>query len=143
RPPRDRAPAGAAGPRVRGVGGPRDESDTRGALPRWADRDRAAPPGRPERRPHRRDPRARARRRFADRTVVFPDPEVCLIFRHVTRDGELLGARRNDRAGSGGDLARYSDEALLALVTRGEDGALGELYDRYGRVAFGLALRIL
>jgi RNA polymerase sigma factor (sigma-70 family) len=61
----------------------------------------------------------------------------------VTRDGELLGARRHDRAGSGGDLARYSDEALLALVTRGEDGALGELYDRYCRVAYGLALRIL
>jgi RNA polymerase sigma-70 factor (ECF subfamily) len=42
-----------------------------------------------------------------------------------------------------GKLAHLSDEALLALASRGDDGALGELYDRYGRVAYGLALRIL
>ena len=38
-------------------------------------------------------------------------------------------------------LAHFSDEALLALVSRGDEPALGELYDRYGRVAYGLALR--
>jgi RNA polymerase sigma-70 factor (ECF subfamily) len=41
------------------------------------------------------------------------------------------------------DLAHLSDEALVALAARGEDSALGELYDRFGRVAYGLALRIL
>jgi RNA polymerase sigma factor (sigma-70 family) len=41
------------------------------------------------------------------------------------------------------DLAYLSDEALLALCSRADDAALGELYDRYGRVAYGLALRIV
>jgi RNA polymerase sigma-70 factor (ECF subfamily) len=36
-----------------------------------------------------------------------------------------------------------SDEALLALMARGDESALGELYDRVGRVAYGIAYRIL
>jgi len=44
---------------------------------------------------------------------------------------------------SAGDLAHFSDEALLALVSRSDDTALAELYDRYGRAAYGLSLRIL
>jgi RNA polymerase sigma factor (sigma-70 family) len=39
--------------------------------------------------------------------------------------------------------AHLSDEALLALCSRADESALGELYDRYGRVAYGLALRIV
>jgi RNA polymerase sigma-70 factor, ECF subfamily len=41
------------------------------------------------------------------------------------------------------DLAHLSDEALVALVARGEEWALAELYDRHGRIAYGLALRVL
>jgi RNA polymerase sigma factor (sigma-70 family) len=39
--------------------------------------------------------------------------------------------------------AHLSDEALVALVARGEESALAELYDRVGRVAYGLAYRVL
>ena len=41
------------------------------------------------------------------------------------------------------DLAHLSDEALVALVVRGDDVALAELYDRYGRAAYSLSLRVL
>ena len=45
--------------------------------------------------------------------------------------------------GVGRELAHLSDEALVALAARSEQTALAELYDRYGRPAYGLALRIL
>jgi RNA polymerase sigma factor (sigma-70 family) len=40
-------------------------------------------------------------------------------------------------------FAHLSDEAIVALLARSDDQALAELYDRFGRVAYGLALRIL
>ena len=52
------------------------------------------------------------------------------------------------RAVPGGERAigkpsTRTEEALLARVARGDEAALGSLYDRFGRVAYGLALRIL
>src|SRR6266545_5300455 len=40
-------------------------------------------------------------------------------------------------------MAHLSDEALVALIVRGDDGALAAFYERFGRVAYGLALRVL
>ena len=41
------------------------------------------------------------------------------------------------------DFAHLSDEAVVALVARGDEIALGELYDRYGGPAYSLARRVL
>lgn len=40
-------------------------------------------------------------------------------------------------------VVHKSDAALLSLIAAGEELALAELYDRFGRAAYGLALRIL
>src|ERR1051326_4860853 len=52
-----------------------------------------------------------------------------------------LGRRISDAVSR--QLAHLSDEALVALAARSEQTALAELYDRYGRAAYGLALRVL
>ena len=41
------------------------------------------------------------------------------------------------------DFAHLSDEALVALVARGDEAAFAELYDRYDRLAYGLCRHIL
>jgi RNA polymerase sigma factor (sigma-70 family) len=43
----------------------------------------------------------------------------------------------------GKPLTHLSDEALVAQVARGDENALAELYDRVGRVAYGIAFRVL
>jgi RNA polymerase sigma factor (sigma-70 family) len=40
-------------------------------------------------------------------------------------------------------LKQRSDEELLEAIASGDNDALGALYDRFGRVAYGLAFRIL
>src|SRR4051794_36673064 len=40
-------------------------------------------------------------------------------------------------------FAHLSDEAVVALVASSDETALAELYDRFGRLAYGLALRVL
>src|SRR5687767_2587848 len=48
---------------------------------------------------------------------------------------------------SAGDVVRTDkvgdDERLMSRIARGEPDALGELYDRYGRVVFGTLYRML
>jgi RNA polymerase sigma factor (sigma-70 family) len=41
------------------------------------------------------------------------------------------------------DYSGFPDEALLALVAREDEEALAQVYDRYSRVAYGLALRVV
>jgi RNA polymerase sigma factor (sigma-70 family) len=57
--------------------------------------------------------------------------------------GVVSDFREATEARAGSKLSHLSDEALLALASRNDEAALGELYDRYGRVAYGLALRVL
>ena len=40
-------------------------------------------------------------------------------------------------------LKQRSDEELLEAIASGDNDALGALYDRFGRIAYGLAFRIL
>ena len=53
----------------------------------------------------------------------------------------LRAAPRGEREMRG--AAETSDESLLARVAGGDEAALGALYDRFGRVAYGLAVRVL
>ena len=41
------------------------------------------------------------------------------------------------------EAPQLTDEALVAAVANAEENALGELYDRFGKVAYGLAFRVL
>jgi RNA polymerase sigma factor (sigma-70 family) len=54
-----------------------------------------------------------------------------------------LSARRERQQLMSRELAHLSDEALVALVARGDEKALAELYERFGRVAYGLAFRVI
>jgi RNA polymerase sigma-70 factor (ECF subfamily) len=55
----------------------------------------------------------------------------------------LRGSRRSRPQVAARELAHLSDEALLALIARADEHALAELYRRFGRLAYGLAFRIL
>jgi RNA polymerase sigma-70 factor (ECF subfamily) len=55
----------------------------------------------------------------------------------------LRGRRRERPESTARELAHLSDEAVLALIARSDEQALAELYRRFGRMAYGLAFRIL
>jgi len=61
----------------------------------------------------------------------------------VLRSGLAWGLRRTATTPPGKELASCSDDELMAAMATGEEAALGELYDRFARVAYGLALRIV
>src|SRR5262249_41381426 len=70
---------------------------------------------------------------FSDRLHVGADSQ-----RQANRFGPMREYPAMPRS-----FAHLSDEAVVALVARSDQEALGELYDRFGRVAYGLALRVL
>src|SRR3954462_8851528 len=72
--------------------------------------------------------------------AVGADSPECLD-RFDSLEPTTLGARISVAVNR--QLAHLSDEALVALAARSEQAALAELYDRYGRTAYGLALRVL
>jgi RNA polymerase sigma-70 factor, ECF subfamily len=71
---------------------------------------------------------------------------VCTTAEHVLAEAVPLLRLRPARGGRNTvrrDVAQLSDEALLEAVAGDDEAALGELYDRFGRIAYGLALRII
>ena len=62
----------------------------------------------------------------------------------IARPRLVASSRRSGRTRTlPPDLAHLSDEAVVALAGRSDESALAELYDRYGRAAYGLAYRVL
>ncbi len=55
--------------------------------------------------------------------------------------GAVMRKRRVERVRR--DVTQLSDEALVKAVGESDEPALGELYDRFGGNAYGLALRVL
>jgi RNA polymerase sigma-70 factor (ECF subfamily) len=62
---------------------------------------------------------------------------------HVLRNGIARELRRTAAAPRVRELASCSDNELLAALARREEAALGELYDRFAGIAYGLASRIV
>src|SRR2546428_151120 len=66
----------------------------------------------------------------------------------MTRQGQgggvvPLRGRRGRSQTTARELAHLSDEAVLALIARADERSLWDLYRRFGRLAYGLAFRIL
>ncbi len=56
--------------------------------------------------------------------------------------GAALNDLVSNRNATTKDLRLLRDEELLELILRRQDSALGEIYDRYGRLIYTIALRI-
>ena len=59
----------------------------------------------------------------------------------ATQVATTAGAQTTQAAAHAGTWSTM--EALVAMVARQDEDALGELYDRVGRIAYGLAMRVL
>jgi RNA polymerase sigma-70 factor (ECF subfamily) len=68
---------------------------------------------------------------------------MALVNTDVLRSGIARRLRRTATAPRGRELAGCSDNELMAAMATGEGAALGEFYDRFARMAYGLALRIV
>ncbi|TMK75207.1 MAG: sigma-70 family RNA polymerase sigma factor [Actinobacteria bacterium] len=72
---------------------------------------------------------------------------MCITAENALAAGFPSLLRLRPAAGGGApvrrEVAQLSDEALVEAIARSDEAALGELYDRFGRVAYGLALKIL
>ena len=87
------------------------------------------------------------------RARIPAQADVAQLVEHFTRNEGVRGSnprvgfepilRARRIGGMSRPLAHLSDEALVLLAARSEESALAELYDRYGRTAYGLALRVL
>jgi RNA polymerase sigma factor (sigma-70 family) len=55
----------------------------------------------------------------------------------------MTGTAAARRTTSNVDAMHLSDEALVAQIARGDDDALGAFYDRFGRIVYSLALRVV
>src|SRR5581483_11100276 len=130
------APVACAAPRRDRRSGVRRPRRRRRLRPRRAERD----PARPARVGRRGDARAPRRLAPADRTTSPPRGDCIASMRTLT---DFIPGHTDAETGARRRLAHLSDEALLALCSRADENAIGELYDRYGRVAYGLALRIV
>jgi RNA polymerase sigma-70 factor (ECF subfamily) len=57
---------------------------------------------------------------------------------------QIGGKRKTEsQASLASEFTHLSDEAVVALAARSDESALGELYDRFGPVCYGLARRVL
>lgn len=61
----------------------------------------------------------------------------------VLRSGLARGLRISTAASPARGLESCSDNELIVAIAAGEEAALGELYNRFGQVVYGLALRIV